>query len=85
MYVCSPSKAASGTNKAILATNPFKWEWSLALNQHLAFRHWHRLPRESVAAPHLEVFKARLNVALSNLVYWKMDWIILKVPSNQII
>lgn len=38
-----------------------------------------------MAAPHLEVFKARLNVALSNLVYWKMDWIILKVPSNQII
>jgi len=31
-------------------------------------RHWPRLPRESVDAPSLEVFKARLNGALSNLV-----------------
>jgi len=30
--------------------------------------HWHRLPREAVAAPSLEVFKARLDGALSNLV-----------------
>jgi len=31
-------------------------------------RHWHRLPREVVNAPSLEVFKARLDGALSNLV-----------------
>jgi len=31
-------------------------------------RHWPRLPREAVAAPSLEVFKARLDGALSNLV-----------------
>ncbi|KFW11511.1 hypothetical protein N326_01441, partial [Eurypyga helias] len=31
-------------------------------------RHWTRLPREAVGAPSLEVFKARLDVALSNLV-----------------
>ncbi|KFV09982.1 hypothetical protein N340_12538, partial [Tauraco erythrolophus] len=31
-------------------------------------RHWHRLPREAVAAPSLEVFKARLDGALGNLV-----------------
>ncbi|KFP03251.1 hypothetical protein N300_09639, partial [Calypte anna] len=31
-------------------------------------RHWPRLPREVVAAPSLEVFKARLDGALSNLV-----------------
>jgi len=31
-------------------------------------RHWHRLPREAVDAPSLEVFKARLDGALSNLV-----------------
>ncbi|KFR14885.1 hypothetical protein N306_11837, partial [Opisthocomus hoazin] len=31
-------------------------------------RHWHRLPREAVAAPSLTVFKARLDGALSNLV-----------------
>ncbi|KFM04247.1 hypothetical protein AS27_02177, partial [Aptenodytes forsteri] len=31
-------------------------------------RHWKRLPREVVDAPSLEVFKARLDGALSNLV-----------------
>jgi len=36
-------------------------------------RHQNRLPREVVAAPSLAVFKARLNRALSNLVWWKMS------------
>ena len=36
-------------------------------------RHWHRLPREAVAAPSLAVFKARLDGALSNLVQWKVS------------
>ncbi|KFV13283.1 hypothetical protein N340_03350, partial [Tauraco erythrolophus] len=31
-------------------------------------KHCHRLPREAVAAPSLEVFKARLDGALSNLM-----------------
>jgi len=31
-------------------------------------RHWHRLPREAVAAQSLAVFKARLDRALSKLV-----------------
>ena len=31
-------------------------------------RHWHRLPREAVAASSLPMFKARLDGALSNLV-----------------
>ncbi|GAB0183235.1 hypothetical protein GRJ2_000788800 [Grus japonensis] len=31
-------------------------------------RHWNRLPREAVTAPSLEVFKARLDGALGNLV-----------------
>ncbi|KFQ34857.1 hypothetical protein N332_14506, partial [Mesitornis unicolor] len=31
-------------------------------------RHWHRLPREVVDAPSLEVFKARVDKALGNLV-----------------
>jgi len=30
-------------------------------------RHWHRLCREVADAPSLEVFKARLDVALGNL------------------
>ena len=36
-------------------------------------RRWHRLPREVVAAPSLAVFKARLDGALSNLVWWKVS------------
>ena len=32
-------------------------------------KHWNRLPREVVEAPSLETFKARLDGALSNLVY----------------
>ncbi|KFR12662.1 hypothetical protein N306_02847, partial [Opisthocomus hoazin] len=31
-------------------------------------RHWNRLPREAVDAPSLQVFKAMLDGALSNLV-----------------
>ena len=36
-------------------------------------RHWNRLPREVVHAPSLEVFKARLDEALSNLIEWKVS------------
>ncbi|KFP53255.1 hypothetical protein N323_09874, partial [Cathartes aura] len=31
-------------------------------------RHWNRLPREAVDAPSLELFKVKLDGALSNLV-----------------
>jgi len=34
-------------------------------------KHWNRLPREVVAAPSLEMFRMRLDGALSNLVQWK--------------
>jgi len=36
-------------------------------------KHWNRLPREAVAAPSLAVFKARLDGAPSNLVWWKVS------------
>ena len=32
--------------------------------------HWNGLPKEAVDAPHLEAFKARLDVALGSLVWW---------------
>ncbi|KFW72354.1 hypothetical protein AS28_00739, partial [Pygoscelis adeliae] len=31
-------------------------------------KHWHRLPKEVVDAPSLEVFKVRLDGALNNLI-----------------
>ena len=34
---------------------------------------WPRLPREAVAAPSLTGFKARLDGALSTLVWWEMS------------
>jgi len=53
-------------------------------------RHWHRFPREVGDAPSLEAFKARLDRALSNLVWVEMSLLTaggwargpLKVPSN---
>ena len=36
-------------------------------------KHLNRLPREIVNAPSLEVFKARMDGTLSNLVWWKMS------------
>ena len=36
-------------------------------------KHWHRLPREAVAAPSLAGFKTRLDGALTNLVWWEMS------------
>jgi len=36
-------------------------------------RHCKRLPGEAVAAPSLAVFKARLDGALSNLLWWKVS------------
>lgn len=35
-------------------------------------RHWNRLPRKVVDAPTLEMFKARMDKALSNLVQWEV-------------
>ncbi|KAK4832947.1 hypothetical protein QYF61_026603 [Mycteria americana] len=36
-------------------------------------RHWNRLPREVVDVPSLEAFNARLDEAVSDLVWWKVS------------
>jgi len=36
-------------------------------------KHWHRLPREVGDVPSLETLKARLDGALSNLIWLKMS------------
>jgi len=36
-------------------------------------RHWNRLPKEAVDVPSLEVCRASLDGALSNLVWWKVS------------
>ena len=45
-----------------------------------AGEHWNRLPREVLDSPSLEVFKARLDETLSNMVWWKvslpMAWVL---------
>jgi len=46
-------------------------------------RHRNRLPRKVVDAPSLEIFKIRLEGAVSNLIVLKMSLLIaLKVPFN---
>jgi len=36
-------------------------------------KEWNRLPGEAVDAPSMEVFKAKLDGALSNMVLWKVS------------
>lgn len=36
-------------------------------------RYWHRLHRDILAVPSLEMLKTRLDGALNNLVYWKVS------------
>lgn len=33
-------------------------------------RHWNKIPRDVVDIPSLEVFKAKLDGTLSNMVWW---------------
>lgn len=36
-------------------------------------RHWNKLPRETMDVPSLEVFKARVDGALSSLDKWEVS------------
>ena len=38
-------------------------------------RHWNSLPRDTVDAPSLEAFKARLDRALGILIYWLVTFL----------
>lgn len=61
-----------------------RFRWDIGRKFFRVVRPWHKLPREAVAATSLEVTKARLDRAWSNLVYWKEGWneMVIKVPSK---
>jgi len=63
--VCSDSTRGNGFK---LKEGTFRLDTRKKLFTMMVVRHWNRLPREVVDAPSLEVFKARLDGALSSLV-----------------
>jgi len=63
--VCSDSTSGSGSK---LKEARFRLDIRKKFFTMRVVKHWHRVPREAVAAPSLAVFKARLDGALSNLV-----------------
>jgi len=62
---CSDTTRSNGCK---LKEGRFRLDIRMKFFTRRVVRHWHRLPRESVAAPSLDVFKAGLDGALSNLV-----------------
>jgi len=68
--VCSDGTRGHGSK---LKEGRFKLDIRKKFFTRRVVKHWPRLPREAVAAPSLAVFKARLDGALSNLVWWKMS------------
>jgi len=68
--VCSDRKRGNGCK---LKESRFRLDIRKKFFTMRVVKHWPRLPREAVAAPSLSVFKARLDGALSNLVWWKMS------------
>jgi len=53
--------------------NVFKTIFSFLFFTQTVVKHWNRLPKESVDAPSLQAFKARLDEALGNLIWWKVS------------
>jgi len=56
----------------VLALNEekFKLDISMKIFIQKVVRHWHRLPREAVGAPSLQVLRATLDGALGSLIWW---------------
>jgi len=85
--VCSDRRRGNGFK---LKEGRFRLDMKKKFFILMVVRPWHKLPREAVAAPSLAVLKARLDGALSNLVWWKCPcpwqggWnqMTFKVPSN---
>jgi len=65
---CSDRTRSNGFK---LKEGRFRWDIREKFFTLRVVRPWLRLPRAAVAAPSLAVSKARLNGALSNLVWWK--------------
>jgi len=62
---CSDRTSGNGFK---LKEDRFRLDIRKELFMMVVVKHWHRLPREVVDAPLLEVFRARFDRALSNLV-----------------
>ena len=64
------------------------WDIRKKLFAQQAMRHWHRLSRDALDAPSLEMLKARLDRALGSLSWWGAahgrgwGWVIYRVPTN---
>jgi len=67
---CSDRTRGSGFK---LKEGRFIWDTRKKFFTVKVVRPWHRLPREAVAAPSLAVFKARLDGALSSLLWWEVS------------
>lgn len=63
--VCSDGTRVNGFK---LKEGRVRWDTGKKFFTVRVVRPWHRLPREVVDAPSLEVFKVRLDSALSSLV-----------------